>query len=274
MSLQLPARSRASVRLSSGTVLAGAALAVLAVFAGPAPSAAAHPFGPPSTARVSVQGSRLLLAWNTDKLDWVTLGQSLGVFDAQGGGGSPALSFEQRLRESPAVRAYLLKHIAVGQDGRPCRATVVGAMKDFPAQGAQLAFACPDPVVEVDVTISALTDLHPAYRTMLTSQGPAQSGQTLFTSAQPTAHVRFTASGGSVRRTVAVFSAGTLAAALAIGGWVLHRSRRRTAARAGTTTSGPGRPAASPATPDGPGAQALTSAGPATGTGTGTRSNA
>ncbi|MFJ3823447.1 hypothetical protein [Streptomyces nodosus] len=272
MSLHILARSRAQVRPTPGTLLAGVALAVFIAFAGPAPSAAAHPFGPPSTAEVSVQGSRLLLAWNTDKLDWVTLGQSLGTFNGQGGSGSSSgLSFEQRLQRSPAVRAYLLEHIAVAQAGRPCRGTVVGEMKDFLAQGAQLAFDCPAPVVEADVTISALTDLHPAYRTMLTSQGPAEPQQALFTSAEPTAHVRFTASGGSVRRTVAVFSVGTLAAALAIGGWVFWRSRRRTAGPSGDTTiTGHGFPAAPPATPNGPDSEAVTTAD----TGTGTRSNA
>ncbi|MEU3348346.1 hypothetical protein ABZ723_25790 [Streptomyces sp. NPDC006700] len=270
MSLHIRALWRAQLRPAPGTLLAGAALAVLIAFAAPAPSAAAHPFGPPSTAEVGVQDSRLLLAWNTDKLDWVTLGQSLGVFDGRAAGSSPRLSFEQRLRQAPAVRAYLLQHIAVTQAGRPCRGTVVGDMKDFLAQGAQLSFACPAPVAEADVTISALTDLHPAYRTMLTSRGPAEPQQTLFTSARPTAHMRFTVSGGSVRRTVAVYSAGTLVAALAIGGWVFHRSRRRAAARAGGTTSpGHGAAAASPATQGGPGAEALTND-----PGTGTRSSA
>ncbi|MFF0223419.1 hypothetical protein [Streptomyces sp. NPDC004629] len=270
MSLQILARSRALVRLSPGTVPAGLALAVLTAFVGPAPSADAHPFGPPSTAEVSVQGSRLLLAWNTDKLDWVLLGRSLGVFDGRDGS-SPGLSFEQRLQQSPAVRAYLLKHIAVGQAGRPCRGTVSGAMEDFVAQGAQLVFACPAPVTEVDVTISALTDLHPAYRTMLTAQGPAEPQQTLFTSAEPTTPVRFTASGGSVRRTVALFSIGTSVAALAIGGWALRRSRRRTAAGvSGAAIAKPGFPAASPAAPGGPGTEAVTAAD----TGSGTRSNA
>ncbi|MFJ5841298.1 hypothetical protein ACIQGO_31885 [Streptomyces shenzhenensis] len=271
MSLQILARSRAPVRPSPGILLAGVTLAVFAAFVGPAPSAAAHPFGPPSTAEVSVQGSRVLLAWNTDKLDWVTLGQSLGAFDGQGRGSSPGASFEQRLRQSPAVRAYLLEHISVGQAGRPCRGTVVGAMKDFVGRGARLAFVCPAPVAEVDVTISALTDLHPAYRTMLTSKGPAEPQQTLFTSARPTTHIRFTASGGSVRRTVVAFSVGTFVAALAIGGWAWRRSRRRTAARAdGATVAGPGFPAVSTAAPGDPGTEAVTTAD----TGSGTRSNA
>ncbi|MEU6346796.1 hypothetical protein ABZ883_38265 [Streptomyces sp. NPDC046977] len=205
----------------------------MTALAGPAPSASAHPFGPPSTAGAGVQGSRLLIAWNTDKLDWVALGQSLGVFGGQGGGANSSnLSFTQRLQESPTIRSYLLKHITVAQGGHPCHGAVVGEMRDFLARGAQVAFDCPAPVTAVDVTITSLTDLHPAYRTMLTSTGPAQTQPTLFTSAQPTAHVTFTASGGSVRRTVVVFAGGTVAAALAIGGFVLWRSRRRKAAQA------------------------------------------
>lgn len=247
-------------------------MAVFTTLAGPAPSASAHPFGPPSTGEVNVDGSRLVIAWNTDKLDWVALGQSLGVFKGQASGGSsPSLSFAERLESSPAVRDYLVRHITVSQAGHPCHGAV-GSMEDFLARGAQVAFDCPAPVVDVDVTISALTDLHPAYRTMLTSAGPAEPQQTLFTSARPTTHVRFTASGGSVQETVAVFSIGTLAAALAIGGFVLRRSRRRKAARFG------GRPpsvqhsaTASPAPPS-PGSPAHDVA-PAD-TGTGTRSNA
>ncbi|MFE0630737.1 hypothetical protein ACFW3D_27735 [Streptomyces sp. NPDC058864] len=236
MSLLRLGRLRASVRPALRTALAGAALAICSAVAGPAPSASAHPFGPPSTAEVSVDGSRLVIAWNTDKLDWVALGQSLGVFKGQDGGRSPSsLSFAQRLQGSPVVRDYLLKHLAVAQAGRPCHAAVVGAMENFLARGAQVAFDCPAPVVDVDVTISALTDLHPAYRTMLTSTGPAQPQQTLFTSARPSTHLRFTASGGGVRRTVAAFSVGTFVAALGIGGFVLWRSRRRKAAGVGGT---------------------------------------
>ncbi|MEU4097517.1 hypothetical protein [Streptomyces sp. NPDC026673] len=255
MPLQLLARLRAPVRPSPGVVLAGAVLAILASLAGPAPSAAAHPFGPPSTAQAGVQGSRLVIAWNTDKLDWVALGESLGVFGGRdSGGNSSNLSFAQRLQRSTAVRDYLLRHIAVAQAGRPCHGTVVGGMEDFLARGAQVAFDCPAPVVDVQVTISALTDLHPAYRTMLTSAGPAEPQQTLFTSARPTTQVRFTASGGSVRGTVVAFSIGTFAAALAIGGFVLRRSRRRKGARAGSTPisvhhsqTAPGKQAAAPA---------------------------
>ncbi|WP_157877416.1 hypothetical protein [Streptomyces odonnellii] len=268
MSPRLLARLRAPVRLRPRVLLAGATAAVLTTLAGPAPSAGAHPFGPPSTAEVSVQGSRLVIAWNTDKLDWVTLGESLGVFDGQKSGGS----FEQRLQHSTAVRDYLLEHITVGQGRRPCHGTVLGAMEEFLARGAQVAFDCPAPVVEADVTIGALTDLHPAYRTMLTSEGPAEPQQTLFTSSQPTRHVQFTASGGSVRRTVVVFSAGTVVAALAIGLFVLRRSRRRKAARFGSTrNSGNGIPAMSAAVPaQGPRPEAVTTAD----TGTGSRSSA
>ncbi|MEU6497257.1 hypothetical protein ABZ890_44060 [Streptomyces sp. NPDC046984] len=273
MFLQSLARLRAPVRPKLGTLLTGVALALLAAFAGPSPSASAHPFGPPSTAKVRVQGSRLLLAWNTDKLDWVILGKSLEVFNGEDSGGtSSGLSFAQRLERSPAIRAYLLKHIAVSQAGRPCPGTVVGAMKDFLAQGAQLAFDCPAPVTEVDVTIKALTDLHPAYRTMLTSEGPSEAQQTLFTSAEPTTRVRFTASGGGVQKTVVAFAIGTFVAALSAVTFAVWRSRRRKAARAGDTTlSASAFPATSAATPvPGPGTEAVTNAI----TGTGTRSNA
>ncbi|MET9877668.1 hypothetical protein ABZZ36_23980 [Actinacidiphila glaucinigra] len=265
MSLQHLARRAALVRPGPATALAGAALAACVSLAGPAPSAAAHPFGPPSTAEVSVQGSRLVIAWNTDKLDWVALGQSLGVFKGQET--SSTLSFAQRLQSSQAVRAYLLAHLAVSEGGRACRGAVVGEMEGFLARGAQVAFACPAPVVEADVTISALTDLHPAYRTMLTSEGPAQPQQTLFTSARPTQHVKFSAAGESVQRTVAVFSAGTIAAAVAIGLFAFRRSRRRAAARDGGSIAA-AVPSAS--TGSGPGAEATTTIG----TGTGTRSKA
>ncbi|MFJ4990132.1 hypothetical protein ACIP9H_40830 [Streptomyces sp. NPDC088732] len=263
---------RRSARPTPGTALAGAVLAIVTALAGPAPSASAHPFGPPSTAGASVQGSRLLIAWNTDKLDWVALGESLGVFGGQGGANSSNLSFTQRLQEAPTIRSYLLKHITVAQAGHPCHGAVVEDMRDFLARGAQVAFDCPAPVTAVDVTITSLTDLHPAYRTMLTATGPAQTQPTLFTSAQPTAHVRFTASGGSVRGTVVAFAIGTVAAALAIGGFVLRRSRRRKAAQ----VAGPSAVAAHPPTESllPPGQDSTTHDPAPADAGTGTRSNA
>lgn len=200
--------------------LVAAVAAVVALF--PATPAGAHPFGPPSTARVSVDGSRLAVSWQAAEDDWVALGRHVGAFD----GASPDVTGADLLRRSPAVRDYLLDRIAVNQGGRRCTGDLA-ALDDVLARGAQLTFECPAPVAEVDVTVTALTDVDGAYRTVLRADTPATPDQALFTATAPTQHITFTASGGGgVRRsvvTVAVGAAGVLALGVVV--WVFRRRR-------------------------------------------------
>ena len=130
------------------------------------------------------------------------------------------------LRRSPRVRDYLLGRIAVSQGGRPC-AGDLAALGDVLAEGARLTFDCPAPVVDVDLTVTALTDVNDAYRTVLRADTPATPDQALFTTSAPTQHITFTASGGdTVRRSVVAVAGGTVAV-LVIGLIALLVRRRR-----------------------------------------------
>ncbi|MGN9911033.1 hypothetical protein ACTMTJ_26095 [Phytohabitans sp. LJ34] len=185
--------------------------------------ASAHPFGPPSTARVSADGSRVAVSWHAAEDDWVALGRHVGAFD----GASPDVTGAELLRRSPGVRDYLLGRIAVSQSGRKC-AGDLAALGDVLADGARLTFDCPGPVVDVDITVTALTDLNDAYRTMLRADTPASPDQALFTAAAPMQHITFNASGGGVRRSVLTLAAGT-GAVLLLGLVLLVALRRRRA---------------------------------------------
>jgi hypothetical protein len=188
----------------------------------------AHPFGPPSSARISVDGSRVTLSWLAAEDDWVALGLSVGALeDPATQAVSTELTGEQKIRRSPAVRDYLLDHVKVAQQGRPCR----GRLEELAAllaEGARLTFDCPAPVVEVDVTVTALTDLNESYRTMLTAESPATPPQSLLTAARSTQRLRFSATAGGVPGSVAAVAVGTGAAGLAgLGVLVVLRMRRR-----------------------------------------------
>ena len=195
-------------------------LAALAIVAGTATPAAAHPFGPPSTAQATVRGTELTLVWHAAEDDWVALGQSLGAFD------DPAtdVTGEQKLQRSPAVREYLLKTTSVRQAGQPCEASLA-ELADLLAEGARFTFDCPAPVAEVDLRLSALMDLNEAYRTVLVGAGEA-----VFTAAQPAQQVRLTGSSGRPAALIPL-AVGT-GAALVVGAGVLlflRARRRRTA---------------------------------------------
>ncbi|GAA3740342.1 hypothetical protein GCM10022225_24420 [Plantactinospora mayteni] len=216
-------------RIPSPAIALGlAGLAVLAGLAAPAPPAAAHPFGPPSTARISVHGSRVDLAWLAAEDDWVALGQSLGAFEDPGlGTVATDLTGEQKLQRSPRVHDYLLDRITVRQDGTPCPGRL-DTLDRLLSEGARLTFDCPADVVELDVTVGALTDLNQAYRTMLTSQTPAAPDRTLFTAAEQTHRVRFTPGAGGLPPSTVRTLAG-VAAALLVGVAALVTVRRRRA---------------------------------------------
>jgi len=208
-------------------VLAGAAAAALAVTAAPA---AAHPFGPPSTAHVTVDGTRVTIAWRAAEDDWVALGHALGAFENPSlGPVATELTGEQKLRRSTRVHDYLLDRITVRQDDAPCPGRVV-ALDRLLDQGARLRFECSAEVAELDITLTALTDLNEAYRTVLTSQTPAVPRRVLFTAAEPTHRMRFSADGGGPGRTGPLVGAGA-ALATALAALAVTRLWRRVRSR-------------------------------------------
>jgi hypothetical protein len=207
--------------------LLGIAFSLMSVLMAAAP-AVAHPFGPPSTAQVSVDGSSITLSWLAAEDDWVALGHHVGAFADQ----APSdLTGEQKLQRSPAVRDYLLGRIKVSQGGRPC----TGDLEPLEAvlrQGARLTFDCPGPVTDLDITLTALTDLNSAYRTVLRADTPATPGQVLFTASAPTQHVRFSATGGGGPMPVAAVAAGgAVVLAGGLGALFVLRPRRRAVGR-------------------------------------------
>ncbi|WP_157519875.1 hypothetical protein [Herbidospora daliensis] len=198
--------------------------AVLTVWAGLAGPASAHPFGAPPTARISANGSQVAIHYTASPDDWFALGTAKGAFEDP----APQLTGEEKLERSSVVRDYLLRSIAVAQDGKPCPgrlASLVGVTDN----GAQFDYDCGRPVDDLDVTLSALTDLDRNYRTVLVFAPPVQREQMLFTSATTTQHLDFSASGVSTAVVGVALWLGFVVVA-GVGGLVVLRTRRRKAA--------------------------------------------
>lgn len=217
------------------------AVAIAIALAAPA-RADAHPFGPPPVARITSEGHELRIAWSAAEDDYAVLGGALGVltsretyvYDASGASvaGPPATSEQMlRLGASSELEDYVRSHVNVRQAGVRCP-VVVDASR-LAAKGADVRATCPSPVGEVDLELTLLQDLDPAFRTVGLVEG---SGRTLFTSAEPVqvldvgvAEPQQSAASGA--RLVA---GGLLLGALALGGAVLGaivlRARRRSPA--------------------------------------------
>ncbi|MEU3920118.1 hypothetical protein [Streptomyces sp. NPDC029004] len=137
--------------------------AVPALLFGSAGTAQAHPFGTPPVVRVEAKGSAVDAAWSAQKDD-------VAVLTKESGGD---------------VTGYLRSHIVVRQDGSPCRVEGAGGMT--------LHFVCPRPVDRIALTVTALTDINPAYRTLsVTDLG----GGGLHTAKEPTRELSLTSAGG------------------------------------------------------------------------------
>jgi hypothetical protein len=196
--------------------------------------AAAHPFGPPPTARISAQGATVSIAWSATPDDAVAIGESLGVMPPgsvaayrQEGGTqvAPSSADEARFSASPLLREYLIEHIAVSQAGQPCAASVP-AIGDFVHAGARIDLTCPAPVTTVDLRISMLHEIHEAYRTVAIGTG-SEPRRSVFTVSAPEHTWTFGAGGGG---TAPWLGAGIVTATVALAGaaFVLARRRQRT----------------------------------------------
>ncbi|MFC9699767.1 hypothetical protein ACFTWD_03550 [Streptomyces sp. NPDC056943] len=134
--------------------------AVLALLFGSAGTAQAHPFGTPPVVKVEAAGTAVDVTWSAQRDD-------VAVLEKQSGGDTAG---------------YLSTHIAVRQDGRACRVDR--------ATGLTLRLVCPRPVDHIDLTVTALTDVNPAYRT-LSVTGTGSGG--LHTAKEPTRTLALTA---------------------------------------------------------------------------------
>ena len=198
------------------------------------PPAAAHPFGPPLAATVSIEGRVVNVRWIAAEDDWVVLGEHLGVFgnalDESAGPGVPPLTGAQALAASQVVHDYLLERIqvrAVGAQGvvTRCQGTVERLEAERLTDGVDLAFACPLSHAGLELTVNTLMDVHDAYRVALTGVGTAPQ-RALLTQAEPTA--RFTIGDADSLRPIVL---GLVAIAIVVGLAMLTVGRRRAGAR-------------------------------------------
>lgn len=179
---------------------------------------AAHPFGDPQTLGVSRDGADpavVHVTWKVGAADDLTLlGIHLGVLPQDRVMLDGAVSYEPddgaQVQDTPELAAYLLDHVTVTSDGAACEGEV-HAVGDLVADGADIAFTCPQAPDAVAVGVSTLTDLHPAYRTL--ASGP--DGQHEVYSLDDASHTWVLGSGGDAGP---VSTPGGAGAALQIGG--------------------------------------------------------
>ncbi|MGW2113561.1 hypothetical protein [Streptomyces sp. NPDC001948] len=146
-------------------------LAAALTLLGAAGAAEAHPFGTPPVAQVEADGRDVEITWSAQRDDLDVLHRA-----AEG-----------------AEAAYLGSHITVRQDGRDCRPGKVDTLH-LASKGAVVRHVCPEPVDTVAVSITALTDVNPAYRTISVTE---KGGGGLHTASAPTHTLALGRAGGS-----------------------------------------------------------------------------
>ncbi|PZF79852.1 hypothetical protein [Jiangella anatolica] len=230
---------------------AGAALAALATGVLTAGVAQAHPFGDPQTVQIGADGDTVQVTWRAALDDLSALAIELRVVESgrtfvyQDGALVPEESDPtdvDALVAAPEFADYLLDRIRVSAGGRDCAGTVA-SLDRLADDGAELAFACAAPVSTAEVSISTLTDLHEAYRTLATGSG--DQGH-VYTLADDTAEWTFdpddapaAAAGAGLARRALPQVAVVLAAVAAIAGAVTLLVRRRRPAPGGVSTTHP-----------------------------------
>ncbi|MFC9755465.1 hypothetical protein [Streptomyces sp. NPDC056921] len=135
-------------------------LAAALTLLGAAGAAEAHPFGTPPVAQVKADGRGVEITWSAQQDD---------------------LDVLHRAAEGDEA-AYLGSHITVRQDGRECRPGKADT-RQLASRGAVVRHLCPEPVDTVDLTITALTDVDRAYRTISVTE---KGGGGLHTASAPT----------------------------------------------------------------------------------------
>lgn len=205
-------------------------LSLIAVLMASGP-AAAHPFGPPLQASVMAEGAVVTVVWSAQPDDLFNLGQATGalaqrqVFVYQDGERAEApeetSSIAEQLAAAPEIKDYLGSHIGLRSEQTDCRPLDVET-EDLTTTGARLSFDCGQPVELIELEITALTDLHPDYRTVATGAG---GDRTLHTSTEPSQLLSLVAS--TDRPLGALLLTGLGALVLASGAFVAVRRRRR-----------------------------------------------
>jgi hypothetical protein len=190
-----------TARLHPVAAVAPALLALVIVVGGPTPEAFGHAAGPVPEARLSSRGPVVEVRWSAAPDDTAAIGAIIGAFPRSvsyaylegATEGLPSAREIAAFSGSPELRDYLLQHVAIEQDGTPCRGQVEPT-EDFIGEGARLLFSCPRPVEQASVTVTILHDDDPTYRTF-SVDGTEQFA--MHTIAAPTHEWDFTASGGA-----------------------------------------------------------------------------
>jgi hypothetical protein len=154
--------------------------------------ALAHPFGTPPSAIISARNRSVFIEWQATADDAITVGVQIGLLPEEliraylegPTQVAPSRADEEWLSASPELRAYLLEHIQVSQNGRRCSATVQ-PITDFVHGSATVVHECPEPVETVEVRITMLHDAHPAYRTFAVATTDTVPPQAVFSQSNP-----------------------------------------------------------------------------------------
>ncbi|MGW1255147.1 hypothetical protein ACWD5Q_08110 [Streptomyces sp. NPDC002513] len=133
-----------------------AALALLTA----AGTAEAHPFGTPPVAKVKAEDRTVEITWSAQQDDLAVLHQTAHGNEAR----------------------YLSSHITVRQNGHTCP-TDTADTRHLARDGALIHYTCPHIVNTITLTITALTDINPAYRTISVTQ---KGNGSLHTASDPT----------------------------------------------------------------------------------------
>lgn len=197
MTAQPPPAARLAGRLEArvARVAAWCAVVLLAqawALAGTG-SAEAHPFGPPQTAAVDLDPENpdtVRVRWRVGgEDDLALLGVDLGVLPPdrvlQDGATFYRPEDGHTLMADQRFASYLTDTVRVrATDGAACTGRLVPLASGdrLETQGVTLLFRCPGATGRPSVTLTTLTDLHPAYRTL--ASGP-DGQRAVYTQAAP-----------------------------------------------------------------------------------------
>lgn len=218
---------------AAGPLVFLTAVATTAVSGAMAAPAAAHSLGPPQTLHLSAAGSQVSIRWQAAIDDLVALGLETGVLGEartfiyddgklvteESDPGDVAL-----LAGAPELRDYLLDHIVVRQGKAVCPGEVA-TTEQLGTDGVRLRYECAEQVGTVTVEASTLTDVHPAYRTLASTNRGQRAVYT-----QETVRHEWVLAGGSDpdnrRLVTAVALAGAGAVAALAAGYLISWRRR------------------------------------------------
>ncbi len=228
-------------RASPSLLLLALTSTLLVTLVLPLSPAVGHPGGgmSPPHARLSADGNVVTVEWSAPPDDAAYIGEAVDIFppgtmEAFLTGPDEALPTDEEVRElstSAELEAYFLEHVQVHQDGTRCPGEAEVAA-DFLEDGAEVHFACPDRIAEVDVRVTVLHDQDPRYDTFGVD---GTVWAVLFTAAQPEHRWDATAAAtGSGTIPLSLVVAAVLLVAALVAWWLFARRLRQVRRRGPT----------------------------------------